>query len=278
MNKHLRTLKVLNLPIEHWDALIIYYMMSGKLDRNSSKEWERLKVSGDNIPNLDDFKKFLIDKADFLATFENIQKDRHFKKITKNVSLLSKNQSKQGKQCNFCNIPEHTIYTCQKFLELDLNSRWEEVIKLKLCSNCLCKGHSNKNCRLRPCRICKKWHSSILHRTNDAQREQSWSNVSSECSDSTTNVAPSTSGNRGSQDIAVILSGQQKDHFVLLSIAIVKISDSKGKNIYARVILDSGSQSCYVTDDLCRKLKLERNRVDISVLGSNNLSTTINLF
>nr|CAH7726404.1 unnamed protein product [Callosobruchus chinensis] len=73
MNKHLRTLKVLKLPIEHWDALIIY-MMSGKLDRNSSKDWERFKVSGDNIPNLDDFKKFLLIKLIFLQLLRIVKR------------------------------------------------------------------------------------------------------------------------------------------------------------------------------------------------------------
>lgn len=39
VKKNLRSLKVLNLPTEHWDALIIH-MVSSTLDPISSREWE----------------------------------------------------------------------------------------------------------------------------------------------------------------------------------------------------------------------------------------------
>lgn len=43
-----RSLEVIEMPTEHWDAVIVHIMAS-KLDSESHKQWE-LKLTKDNIP------------------------------------------------------------------------------------------------------------------------------------------------------------------------------------------------------------------------------------
>lgn len=50
---------------DHWDFLIIF-MLSSKLDNRSVVKWEKYRKSLDDVPSLDQFKNFLIDRADVL--------------------------------------------------------------------------------------------------------------------------------------------------------------------------------------------------------------------
>ncbi|KYQ51878.1 hypothetical protein ALC60_09011, partial [Trachymyrmex zeteki] len=50
VTKHLRALKILNEPTEHWDSLVIYHIHT-KLDRNTSNEWEKHKLTLKSQPS-----------------------------------------------------------------------------------------------------------------------------------------------------------------------------------------------------------------------------------
>lgn len=59
------------------------------------------------------------------------------------------------------------------------------------------------------------------------------------------------------------------DHHVLLSTAIV--SDANGDERTVE-LLDSGSQSNFVTSDLPQKLKLQQSRMNLPIVGINGAS------
>ncbi|XP_055522915.1 uncharacterized protein LOC129717095 [Wyeomyia smithii] len=54
---------------------------------------------------------------------------------------------------------------------------------------------------------------------------------------------------------------------VLLATAVVIIEDDDGNRYPARALLDSGSESNFVTERLSQRLKVSRDRVEVSVLG-----------
>lgn len=62
---------------------------------------------------------------------------------------------------------------------------------------------------------------------------------------------------------------------VLLSTAIVNIADSDGNYHKARCLLDSGSQSSFLSSGLLKKLRLPLTKVNLPVLGVNQVSTYI---
>nr|CAH7762057.1 unnamed protein product [Callosobruchus chinensis] len=57
---------------------------------------------------------------------------------------------------------------------------------------------------------------------------------------------------------------------ILLSTALIEVQDSDGNWNVARALLDSGSQSCYITEELCSKLNLNKSKIDFAVSGLNN--------
>lgn len=64
--------------------------------------------------------------------------------------------------CVLCN-KEHLIYNCESFLKMSVNNRIAETKRLKLCLNCLKRGHVAKTCRGLKCKKCNKTHNTMLH-------------------------------------------------------------------------------------------------------------------
>lgn len=73
VTKHLRALKILGKPTEHWDSLIVYHI-SIKLDNISSREWEKQKSMSQSKPSLSDVTKFIRACAQVLQILESQSK------------------------------------------------------------------------------------------------------------------------------------------------------------------------------------------------------------
>lgn len=242
--KHLRSLTILNEPVQYWDSLVIF-LISTKLDRATAREWERHKVTNE-VPKLSDMQQFLQKKADFLETLNlnvigNTKKEKDTKSGVKHYSLHTSNRS-----CNLCGNSEHYIYTCDVFLKLSVPDKISKVKELKLCINCLCKGHELKRCQSGPCRKCKNRHNSLLHLEKE-------SNPPNEVN---------------------LLS--QTNQYVLLSTASIYVYDSMGNKHIAKAILDCGSQSNFISSKLCNLLRLPQCTTNISITGINNITSNIN--
>ncbi|KAG5884558.1 hypothetical protein JTB14_015693 [Gonioctena quinquepunctata] len=57
------------------------------------------------------------------------------------------------------------------------------------------------------------------------------------------------------------------DNQVLLSTAVVRIKDHRGQLQLARVLLDNGSQSSFITEELCQRLNLKRSPTNLAIRG-----------
>ncbi|XP_050065689.1 uncharacterized protein LOC126554680 [Aphis gossypii] len=68
LNSHLRALKALKLPVEHWDALVIHLMVE-KLDVESHRLWESSR-SSDSLPSMQDYLTFLNQRCLILESIE----------------------------------------------------------------------------------------------------------------------------------------------------------------------------------------------------------------
>lgn len=67
--------------------------------------------------------------------------------------------------CVICKV-SHRLFDCEAYQGLSNNERWQQVVKHKLCHNCLRPGHTTNNCRLGGCRLCKRLHNTSLHKHN----------------------------------------------------------------------------------------------------------------
>lgn len=231
--KHLRSLKQLGEQVDAWDTLIIFIVTS-KLDSVTNKEWEKYKSDLTTSPTLEDLKIFLKNRADLLETVETNVQEKRFTKKEQTRGLFSK------QPLNVCIIckKDHLIYTCQDFLCLDVKDRMAKARELKLCINCLKERHHVKDCRsIGGCRKCRGRHNTLLHEENSIKDANNTGIETAAAVAPKEKEAPATS-----------LSAFTKN--VLLSTAQIYVGDSKGTMHVARALLDSGSQTSFMTEEL----------------------------
>ncbi|KPJ16510.1 hypothetical protein RR48_08101 [Papilio machaon] len=254
VSKNLRALGTLGLPTEQWDVLVVF-MMSSKLDVTTNRKWEEHKNSLTTLPTLNDFNTFLRNRADVLETTQSTRCDRpdnksHFKSQHSSKSLVAASTSTvaQKRICSICKN-DHRVYLCPTFLEMSLKERQDKTDKLKLCANCLREGHNVNRCRLKGCcRSCKGKHNSLLHIEQE-------------------NVLTSA-------PVSLAVSSTKQ---VLLCTAVVDIVNPQNNVCKpARILLDTGSQSCFITNALKNKLDLSINKINsVNVSGINNIGFNI---
>lgn len=268
VNKNLRALKTLNLPTEHWDALIIH-MMSSKLDPVSSREWEEERNRIKDIPTLNNFTDFLKGRADLLETMEGTQnKPRRHSDIShiRPKTFVASPATLPRFSCHLCK-GNHSIYQCYRFKELPIESRIQRAKELKLCTNCLRKGHEEKRCTLGPCKLCSKKHHTLLHFEDKKKPTQSASSSYSECVVLPTSQLGSEPSTSKQENITLSCTHQSQ---VLLSTAIIGVTDNDGNLHKVRALIDNGSTSSFITEQLHSKLKLSHKTTHVSIQGLYN--------
>lgn len=284
--KNLRALKILGEPTEHWDTIIIYLVVS-KLDQVTEREWEQHKCT--ILPKNNESKakltveqllQFLKARADMLETI-NVSHSKYTQQshlqdkkkhstypqnvpkvhcnITTNKSADSKGKGKMPTKysCYMCSL-QHPLYSCQQFLDLNLNERLKVVDEKGLCKNCMRLGHSSDECRLGPCRKCEQKHNSLLCNNNSESRAVTL--VTSAHGQTNTeellNTIHTDDPNAHSRALQAGTHAHTSASWspVLLSTAIIEIPDRTGVYHKARAVLDSGSERCIITQTLSDKL------------------------
>lgn len=146
-------------------------------------------------------------------------------------------------KCYVCN-ESHAIYRCATFLALSVPERKQKIDQLKICVVCLSK-HAENKCKFKGCRKCGDKHNPLLHTTvNDDNNEPTVST-----------------------SINAHAAGNVENTHVLLSTAIINIRGKSNEIFCARALLDSGSQSNFITHELAQKLQLARKKVNFAITG-----------
>lgn len=305
VTKNLRSLKALGQPTEKWDALIIYIITS-KMDAKTRKEWELYEKS-DVIPSMDDINKFLKQRCEVLeklSVTSNCENKKEKLNVPKNKfhTYVTNNSSEKTPQCYHCKGP-HTIFKCESFLSNDPQERINIVKKSKLCYNCLSPWHSLQECSHSKCSKCGLRHSSLLHinrfknnnSTTNNQTQMTNNNTQTQVNQSHSNNTISHNNDNlceTEQTVSVIhslslVSDQNKGTIskqlsnttqVLLSTAVIKVKDSQGNYHNCRALLDSGSMSNFITDNLCKKLNLTEKTVNYSIVGVGQSAMKVNSY
>lgn len=251
-SKNLRSLATLGLFVQHWGEMVIH-LMASKLDPVSSRQWEEHRNTLTEYPSLDMFTKFISNRCNLLETLEEAQtlksKPESSHSKPKSLSALT-SKGKFNISCPLCK-QSHYIFSCDQFRALTVAARLSKVKDFKLCLNCLRPGHLEATCPLGHCKYCKKRHNTMLHSHDDD---------------------PSTCKEH------ISLAGTNHEfssRHVLLSTALVRVTDHSGMPHSARVLLDNGSTANFVTKDLCGKLHLPIRSVSSHVAGINSQVSTI---
>lgn len=268
MQKNVRCLEALKQPVQSWDALLVY-LVNSKLDNTTRREWES-SIKGTNLPSYTELIDFLTKKCqtlEALSANNTSLSQKHDNQKSRGHTYLSSATSPTNPKCYFCK-GTHWLNLCDKFLKLPVNERFSEIKKIYLCTNCLRPNHTNKDCKSGSCKKCQKRHHTLLHINNRVpERTDSGALVSSNFS-----LESKELSNENRQPVITSLSNETNNCYVILSTANVYVFDEHNNPILCRVLLDSGSQSNYITYNLAKKLNLKLNKINLPVSGiSQNL-------
>ncbi|XP_062557644.1 uncharacterized protein LOC134222513 [Armigeres subalbatus] len=149
-----------------------------------------------------------------------------------------------------------------------------------LCRNCFRAGHHAKECQSKySCKNCKGRHHTLVCFKQGKEKESKAVVVAGG------NQPPEPKNQRDSSNIQVanvgatkaVVSAAAYQHptRVLLATAVVMIEDDIGNRFPARALLDSGSESNFITERLSQRLQVHRDRVAISVAGIGQAATKV---
>ena len=234
----MQALEALMLPVDHWDAILVYWLLE-QMDAESRKQFE-LAHPGTDVLTFKELTTFMDKRSRALQSSGDQPEASILKTTPKKVhqesssSTVEHSASYQMKECN----GSHSISQCDRYKQLGTRERKAVVRKLKLYMNCLSR-HFVADCPSKfSCRTCNARHHTSLH--FDRQVEQQ-SGVTS---------GATFSGPSG-----------------LLSTAMVGIDDTAGKTMIFRALLDSGSQTSFITAEAASKLNPARSTVDVKISG-----------
>ncbi|KYN43259.1 hypothetical protein ALC56_02322, partial [Trachymyrmex septentrionalis] len=150
-------------PVDKWDTLIIY-LISGKLDLVTKKEWE-LKEKTSTTKQLIEFINTqcelleTLHPAQIKATLAKASTQKTNANKSRNTTLANVTTNEAG-ECPFCK-QTHRLHACKIFKDLTVESRRAETKRLNLCYNCLGSNLLQK-CTSRNCKHYSKRHYSLL--------------------------------------------------------------------------------------------------------------------
>ena len=248
-----------------------------------------------------DTLRFLIDRWEYEQIISNENEQVKATHQNTDVSTKSKRTNETSSVnnivCQLCKL-EHRAVDCTK--HKTFNSRRDRVRSLKLCFNCLRKGHVTKDCLSNSrCRNCRPMHHTALcfgNTSNNSSKVPSNtsnnnSNVNSNTNKSNTSAAPpSTSLTQPAASKPTVTHTPTNVTSINTASPVslppsatptAKVILSRNdRKISTRVFLDSGSQRSFISPQLVEQLQLPvvaRIPIQITTFGSEIMAETLDL-
>lgn len=239
------------------------------------------------MPTIEEFFQFLSERC---RTWEMVDNSK-VKQETASKGGTKKGVDKRitaaattSQVCDLCK-EGHRLYECKQFLKLSAEERRVELRKKQLCINCMKAGHYAKDCRSSTCRKCSKPHNTLLHvegtgdqesRSKDSAKETEIS--SKERSETTEATIVTHCSNLQAMASSEKRAVDKVTPHVILSTAQVYVRDREGNRQICRALLDPGSQSHFITEDLLSRLRLSCRKTTQVVNGIIQHTTNNNEF
>ena len=250
-----RSLEVLQRPVQHWDDVFVH-LVTKRLDSETRRRWV-MACSANELPSFEQLTKFLDLYIRGLATDGASSQRSSFHQQQRTMSHTSAPGKKvvhyalssSAPPCPVCK-GSHPIFKCEKFLAMSDSKRSTFVKEASLCFNCLRSGHGSAQCsNSHRCRKCGSNHHTLLHR-DQAPAER-----------------PGATAATVLSNVSAAGVGIDPQHQVLLATAVVEVKDASGSMQQCRVLLDSGSQASFVTEQCTVRLGLQRKKANVIVKG-----------
>lgn len=292
--ENVAALKNLQFSFGEWD-FVLTHMLLKRLDPALVARFETHHAST-AMPSFDSLTDYISKQCTAYETIiltSPAPQSKHKNLPHRSNSFLStRNQNINNyniRSCHVCNKPDHLIYGCPILLNKTPYERYSYVKQHKLCINCLSHTHTSENCKsASTCRTCQSRHHSLLHyintnqtRHSDTPRTFTQTHNTSDNTNQNTNCGFTTQLH--SQTLAhhsqYFHTTRQTDTMnkkVLLATLIIQIRDGFGNFQLIRGILDSGSESCYISENCAKRLCLKISKNSINILGLGGMKTNAN--
>ncbi|XP_055584794.1 uncharacterized protein LOC129737659 [Uranotaenia lowii] len=297
-DRNLLQLAKIGEETDNWST-ILAYMVCSRLDSSTLQLWEAHHASKE-VPTYDDLMDFLRQQCAVLQSIapakSNLNEPKHPRFSVSHTTVRSSNR------CPFYGGEPHSAFMCQKFLKLKLSERHEMVKRHGLCFNCFSSAHMLRACTRGNCRQCQHKHHTLLHpvRVNSApvpynpqvpnrpsnpiNQQQQQQQQPQPHAQNTTTPTHQRSSHSSSYPVtlqrnplhttdpsidthALPVNTYTSLHQVLLSTALVRVTDCHGNFLLARALLDSCSEYCFITTNLYQKLNLVEASSFLTVAG-----------
>lgn len=260
--KHKRALTALGVPTQEWDHVLVY-LINDRLDSETRKQWE-LAATSRKFPTFEEIRIFLDKRCRALENSDNNSIRQRSNQGAIKFSTQTKAHSAITVKCPVCSESHH-VYQCEGFKQQDVKQRYAIVKEAGLCVNCLRDSHVKKDCKSTSnCKNCNKRHNTLLHMI--AHQEP--------IATIPTNNMVITTIQQGEATVANALT-HNKLYTVLLATAIVDVIDQTGISHQARVLLDNGSQTSFVTEAFIQRTRIPRSHGRLHVLGLGQNQTGV---
>ncbi|XP_037826770.1 uncharacterized protein LOC119614723, partial [Lucilia sericata] len=166
LNAHLRAMQTIGNQQQIADGLLIY-LVSTKLDTKTRMKWEE-NLSINELPTWNSMSTFLERRCRMVENLENSALSKSSnppgsKKLHQQYRHVHVSTATSSALCTFCDSKDHFITKCSLFGNLSPSLRFKEAKRLRLCLNCLKKGHMLNSCISGNCQQCSLKHHTMLH-------------------------------------------------------------------------------------------------------------------
>jgi hypothetical protein len=148
--------------------MIIIYTLVQKLDNKTKREWE-LYISNKELPTLQQLHTFLEQRCNALESVSAKSKTDEQRQFSD--QKMSQSYVSVKRTCEVCK-GLHTASQSNTFMQLS-NEKYKILKSNKLCINCLSNKHMIKDYQSHGCKVCGKWHHTLIHRSKDLSGEHS---------------------------------------------------------------------------------------------------------
>ncbi|XP_022162437.1 uncharacterized protein LOC111028196 [Myzus persicae] len=277
INGHIKALASLGQNPKEWGSLLLH-LISIKLDASTLRQWE-IESSKSEVASVNKLLEYLENRCQILEAIEasgGLKIVQPQQRQSQKNSFKFKKSSDQSSsfivtgtlKCYNCD-GAHTIYKCPALLAFSISDRIKRISELKLCKICL-RSHIGEKCTSRRCAKCMKAHNSLLH------LPKSKSSMAGGSENATASLITSTAANESKEknvsnleSISAHSSQQSSNKQMLLSTAVVIMRNARGESTACRVLLDSGSQSNFMSESISQTLRLNKTRVSCTIIGIN---------
>lgn len=270
-NENSQALQALGHDLSN-DSLILTTHLMRKVCHEIRDKFEHSRNSSADFPKLDEFITFLenecsrMEAASLTGESQASWSSDKFSIKKHNASLLhpckpnkvnvSMLTSSQRATCSYCSSSSHIIYKCDNFKLLTAQCRLTYIKEKHLCQNCF-GSHKLADCRSkRNCNVCNKRHHTMLHFTPTTHTTAGRQDNNLPPLNQTEIGTQQNASSSVTPNFAGISCNQNTT--VLLSTALVKISTHCNNSTIVRAVLDSASQTSFISERVANLLQVQR--------------------